>query len=76
MATDQRVDRALSAVDRAGRAADAAGTLLVNANGAVTDVRAGKGSVGALVSRRDVYDDIREMVRDLRRNPWKLIWKE
>ncbi len=76
LATEQRVERTLDAVDKAGRAADHAGTLLANANGAVSDVREGKGSVGALITRLDVYDDIREMVRDLRRNPWKLIWKE
>lgn len=76
LATEARVERTLGAVDRAAVAADQAGALLGNANGLVSDVRAGKGSVGALLERRDVYDDVREMVRDLRRNPWKLIWKE
>ena len=76
MATEQRVERALVAVDRAGAAAGEASTLLRNTNGIVTDVRAGKGSVGPLLTRPDVYFDVREMVRDLRRNPWKLIWKE
>jgi len=76
LATEARVERTLGAVDRAAGAADQATALLANANGAVTDIRAGKGSVGALLERRDVYDDVREMVRDLRRNPWKLIWKE
>ena len=76
LATDQRVERAFGAVDKAAAAADEAGALLRNANGAVTDLRGGKGSVGALFARSEVYDDIREMVRDLRRNPWKLIWKE
>lgn len=76
LATEGRVERALGAVDRAAVAADEAGALLRNANGAVTDLRQGKGSVGALFAKSEVYEDIREMVRDLRRNPWKLIWKE
>ncbi len=76
LATEARVERTLVAVDRAAGAADQAGTLMRNANGALTDVRAGKGSIGALLTRLDVYADVREMVRDLRRNPWKLIWKE
>jgi phospholipid/cholesterol/gamma-HCH transport system substrate-binding protein len=76
LATEARVDRALDAVDHAGKAADAAGTLLVNANGAVTDLRAGKGTIGAFLTKSDVYADVREMVRDLKNNPWKLIWKE
>jgi phospholipid/cholesterol/gamma-HCH transport system substrate-binding protein len=76
LATEDRVDRALVAVDRAGKAADTASSLLTNANGAVTDLRAGKGSIGALLTRMDVYADVREMVRDLKTNPWKLLWKE
>ena len=76
LATDQRVERALVAVDKGAAAADEAAVLLRNANGAVTDLRGGKGTVGALFARSEVYEDVREMVRDLRRNPWKLIWKE
>ncbi|HVK73516.1 MAG TPA: MlaD family protein [Kofleriaceae bacterium] len=76
LATEARVERTLVAVDKAGQAADEAGTLLRNTNGVVSDLRAGKGSIGALLTRLDVYADVREMVRDLRRNPWKLIWKE
>jgi phospholipid/cholesterol/gamma-HCH transport system substrate-binding protein len=76
LATEARVERTLVAVDRAAGAADEARTLLGSANALVGELRAGKGSVGALLSKRDVYDDVREMVRDLRRNPWKLIWKE
>jgi phospholipid/cholesterol/gamma-HCH transport system substrate-binding protein len=76
LATEARVERTLGAVDKAAGAAQEASTLLGNANGMVTDIRAGKGSVGALLERSDVYEDVREMVRDLRRNPWKLIWKE
>lgn len=76
MATDQRVERALVAVDKGAAAADEAAVLLRNANGAVTDLRGGKGTIGAMFAKSEVYEDIREMVRDLRRNPWKLIWKE
>ncbi|HTJ45686.1 MAG TPA: MlaD family protein [Kofleriaceae bacterium] len=76
IATVERVDRAMLAVDRAGVAAESAGTLLANTNGMVTDLRAGKGSIGAFLTRLDVYSDVREMVRDLKNNPWKLLWKE
>jgi phospholipid/cholesterol/gamma-HCH transport system substrate-binding protein len=76
LATEARVERTLGAVDRAAGAADEARTLLSSVSALVKDIRAGNGSVGALLARRDVYDDVREMVRDLRRNPWKLIWKE
>lgn len=40
------------------------------------DVRRGKGTLGALLTDREVYDDIRELLLDLKRNPWKVLWKE
>ncbi|MFT7582998.1 MAG: phospholipid/cholesterol/gamma-HCH transport system substrate-binding protein, partial [Myxococcota bacterium] len=39
-------------------------------------MRDGKGTIGALLSDQEMYDDIREMMRDLKRHPWKFIWKE
>ena len=43
----------------------------------VTDaVIDGRGTLGALVMDRALYDDLREMLLDLKRRPWKVIWKE
>ncbi len=33
-------------------------------------------SIGALIADKELYDDVREMVKDLKRHPWKFIWKE
>jgi phospholipid/cholesterol/gamma-HCH transport system substrate-binding protein len=74
--TEARVDRTLAVADKAAAAAGQAGGLLDNVNGLVTDLRAGKGTVGALLSRDELYSDIRELIRDLKRNPWKFFWKE
>ena len=76
LVTEQRIDRAINAVDKAATVAGQAGTLLDNTNGLVTDLRAGKGTAGALLARDDVYSDLRELIRDLKRNPWKFFWKE
>jgi phospholipid/cholesterol/gamma-HCH transport system substrate-binding protein len=76
LVTEQRIDRALTVADKAATAAGQAGSLIDNVNGLVTDVRAGKGTAGALLSRDELYSDIRELIRDLKRNPWKLFWKE
>jgi len=40
------------------------------------EVRRGKGTVGALLVDQQVYDDLKELTRDLKRNPWKFFWKE
>ena len=33
-------------------------------------------SAGALIAREEIYADLREMLRDLKKNPWKFFWKE
>ena len=76
LVTEQRIDKALAAADTAATAAGKAGGLVDNVSGMVTDLRAGKGTAGALLARDDVYSDLRELIRDLKRNPWKLFWKE
>jgi phospholipid/cholesterol/gamma-HCH transport system substrate-binding protein len=42
----------------------------------VASLRQGQGTAGALLVQDDVYQDLREMVRDLKRRPWRLFWKE
>lgn len=57
--------------------------LAAKANAAASDAQAivahikkGNGTVGALVMDEAVYDDVQEMVRDLKHNPWKFLWRE
>ncbi len=42
----------------------------------VAHIRQGRGTVGALLMDEELYDDIQEMVRDLKHNPWKLFWRD
>ncbi len=42
----------------------------------VADVKRGRGTAGALLVDQQIYDDLKELVRDLKRNPWKFFWKE
>jgi phospholipid/cholesterol/gamma-HCH transport system substrate-binding protein len=74
--TVERVDRAIGVADKAADAVGKAGGLIDNVDGLVTDLRAGKGTAGALLVKDDVYVDVRELLRDLKRNPWKFFWKE
>jgi phospholipid/cholesterol/gamma-HCH transport system substrate-binding protein len=39
-------------------------------------VKRGKGTAGAVVMDERLYDDLQEMVRDLKHNPWKFFWRE
>jgi len=76
MITEQRMTSIDHAIDGATTAAGRAAALLDNTNGLVGDLRTGKGTAGALLSRDELYGDLRELIRDLKRNPWKLFWKE
>ncbi|HRI53219.1 MAG TPA: MlaD family protein [Pseudomonadota bacterium] len=42
----------------------------------VGDLKKGRGTVGALLVDQQIYDDLKELTRDLKRNPWKFFWKE
>lgn len=39
-------------------------------------IRAGRGTAGALVMDEQLFDDLQELARDLKHNPWKFFWKE
>jgi phospholipid/cholesterol/gamma-HCH transport system substrate-binding protein len=38
-------------------------------------VKAGRGTVGQLIMDEALFDDLQELVRDLKHNPWKIMWK-
>lgn len=46
------------------------------ANQVLDDIRAGKGNLGAFLADEAVYDDLQELLRDLKHNPWKIFWRE
>ncbi len=50
--------------------------LSTDAASLVSDIKKGKGTAGALLVDEQIYDDLKELVRDLKRNPWKFFWKE
>ncbi|HXK45742.1 MAG TPA: hypothetical protein PL060_07255, partial [bacterium] len=41
----------------------------------LSDIRAGKGTVGKLVAKDDLYNQIFEMIQDLRAHPWKILFR-
>jgi phospholipid/cholesterol/gamma-HCH transport system substrate-binding protein len=47
-----------------------------DAQALVSHVKRGRGTVGALMMDEAVYDDLQEMLRDLKHNPWKFFWRE
>ncbi|HWL88053.1 MAG TPA: MlaD family protein [Polyangiaceae bacterium] len=56
--------------------ASRANAAAADAQAIVAHVKKGEGTVGALMMDEEVYDDVQEMVRDLKHNPWKFLWRE
>ena len=52
-----------------------ADTVLSDLAAMSSNLRQGRGTVGALLQDRELYDDIRELVLELKRHPWKAVWK-
>ena len=69
-------DKLQKALDELVTVGDKAEKLTSDAQSLVSDIRKGKGTAGALLVDPQIYDDLKELVRDLKRNPWKFFWKE
>lgn len=51
-------------------------SLSAEAQTVVSSVSQGKGTVGALLTDREIYDDLKEMLKIIKQRPWKIVWKE
>jgi len=65
-----------SAISDAQALASSANITLADARQIVGHMKRGEGTVGALLMDEEIYDDVQEMLRDLKHNPWKLFWRE
>jgi phospholipid/cholesterol/gamma-HCH transport system substrate-binding protein len=64
------------AIDEISQLAGRANATAADAQSIVAHIKKGEGTVGSLVMDEQVYDDVQEMVRDLKHNPWKFLWKQ
>jgi phospholipid/cholesterol/gamma-HCH transport system substrate-binding protein len=46
------------------------------ADGLLKKMEAGDGTLGALMKDKQVYDDLKTLLADLRKHPWKMLWKD
>ncbi len=70
---EQKIKKAL---DDIAQVAAHANATAADAQAIVAHIKKGDGSVGSLVMDEAMYDDLQELVRDLKHNPWKFFWKE
>ncbi len=63
-------------LEEVSQLATRANAAAADAQSIVSHIKKGQGTVGALVMDEAIYDDVQEMVRDLKHNPWKFLWRE
>ena len=68
-----KLKKALSDVAELAARANA---TAADAQSIVAHMKKGEGTIGAFVMDEAVYDEVQEMVRDLKHNPWKFLWKQ
>jgi phospholipid/cholesterol/gamma-HCH transport system substrate-binding protein len=68
--------RLKKAIGDIAQLAERANATAGDAQAIVGHIKKGEGSVGAFVMDEEIYDDVQEMVRDLKHNPWKFLWRE
>ncbi|HTQ02648.1 MAG TPA: MlaD family protein [Polyangiaceae bacterium] len=76
LASDEQLAALGSMTRDLGDAAKSAKSMAGDAQALLDRVKQGKGTAGALVRDEALYDDLSELVRDLKHNPWKLLWKQ
>jgi phospholipid/cholesterol/gamma-HCH transport system substrate-binding protein len=51
-------------------------SIASRADALLAKIDRGDGTLGALVKDKEVYDDLKSLLADLRKHPWKMLWKE
>jgi phospholipid/cholesterol/gamma-HCH transport system substrate-binding protein len=72
----QQQDKIRKTLADIAQLAERANATAADAQAIASHIKSGKGTVGALVMDEEIYDDMQELVRDLKHNPWKFLWRE
>lgn len=69
----QRLKAMIAKYQSAGEKLD---SLATRADRVLAKLEAGEGSLGAAMKDKAVYDELKTLLTDVRKNPWKLLWKD
>jgi phospholipid/cholesterol/gamma-HCH transport system substrate-binding protein len=68
--------RIQSTIATAEQMIERADEMVQDAQQSVEHIQQGRGTVGAMLMDEELYDDVQEMLRELKHNPWRLFWRE
>jgi phospholipid/cholesterol/gamma-HCH transport system substrate-binding protein len=69
-------NRIKSAIKKLDNLATRTDKLAQRADRIMARIESGEGTVGQMIQDEEIYDDIKELIRDIKRHPWKLIWED
>ncbi|MFP2926776.1 MCE family protein, partial [Pyxidicoccus sp. 3LG] len=64
------------ALERFTNAAGQLEGIAARADRVLAKIEAGEGTAGAVLQDPTLYDELRTLVTDLRKHPWKILWKD
>ncbi len=67
--------RIKSAVAQLDDIAHRTSKLISRGDALVMKMEKGEGTVGRMIKDEEIYDDLKELIRDIKKHPWKLIWQ-
>ncbi len=65
-----------TALDRYAAAGERLERLAERGDRILARLEAGEGTAGASLKDKQLYDDLKALVSDLRKHPWKMLWKD
>ncbi len=68
--------RVRSAIRKLDALATRADKIAARADRIMARIESGEGTVGQMMQDEEIYDDLKELIRDIKRHPWKLIWED
>ena len=74
--TEQDGERVRAALAKYAQVGDKLDGMAARADRILAKIEAGEGSIGAFAKDKQVYDDLRALLSDLKKHPWKMLWKE
>ncbi len=69
----KKLKEAIARYSAAGEKLDG---IAVRADRMLAKLEAGEGTLGATLKDKQVYDDLKSLLADLRKHPWKMLWKD
>jgi phospholipid/cholesterol/gamma-HCH transport system substrate-binding protein len=74
--TEEDGQRLKSMIARYQSVGEKMDSLATRADKLLTRIDAGEGNLGAAIKDKQAFEDLRSLLADLRKNPWKLFWKD